>query len=145
MNPILSEEVRVVLDIGGEMYFWNTKEKIYWASHKDKMEEYLEEKYKWGQVIKKIDWIFHQKALQPLPKSHRISVSKAIFDWRPTNERLNKMKTIIQLSPHCPLCPDTEETNDHLCQCGRYASQTVHMEPLYTGWEKASPHGEGGV
>ena len=57
MNPILSEEVRVVLDIGGEICFRNMKEKIYWASHKDKMEEYLEEKYKWGQVIKKIYWI----------------------------------------------------------------------------------------
>ena len=53
MNSILSEEVRVVLDIEGEMCFQNMKEKIYWASHKDKMEEYLEEKYKWGQVIKK--------------------------------------------------------------------------------------------
>ena len=29
MNPILSEEVRVVLDIGGEICFRNMKEKIY--------------------------------------------------------------------------------------------------------------------
>ena len=67
MNPILSEEVRVVLDTGGEIYFRNMTEKIYWASHKDKMEEYLEEKYKGGPftmvntMICKKDRIVHQR------------------------------------------------------------------------------------
>ena len=115
-NGILPDEVGAVLTIEGKQIFRKMKEAIYFAAHAPEMVEYLA-KYEWGEGFGLIDWKSHKKAWESTPPGQRFSVSKRVFGWLPTNERLHSWVPPAHPHPNCPLCSNEIETNDHVFQC----------------------------
>ena len=87
-NEILPDEVGAILTIEGTQIFRKMKEAIYFAAHAPEMKESFE-KYEWGEGFDLIDWKSHKKAWESTPPGQKFSISKRVFGWLPTNERLH--------------------------------------------------------
>ena len=130
-NPILPKEVRVVLDIKGTFDFRNMKEQIEWESTSGDMEAYMQEKYEWGESFQLIDWKALGMAFKTLPPSHKVSVMKGMFDWRPSNKRLHRCNPKKYPSDKCPVCKSEEEINDHIYRCPHHTSCLAQLKALH--------------
>ena len=129
-NPILPKELRVALDIKGTFVFRNMKKQIEWASSHGDMEAYMQEKYEWGDSFQLIDWKALGMAFKTLPQSHKVSVMKGSFDWRPSNRHLHRRNPKKYPSDKCSVCKLEEETNEHIYRCPHHTSRLAQLKAL---------------
>ena len=65
-------------------------------------------------------------------------VSKILFNWLPTNVRLFSWTPPRHPHPYCLICEISEESNDHVFQCGHHTSRAAQIKSLETirAWGK---------
>ena len=75
-----------------------------------------------------IDWTSHSRALHSLQTSPRLTITKFLHRWLPTNHNLRKETPT--LSPTCSLCELAHETDNHLCQCTNKDAESIRSHAL---------------
>ena len=105
------------------------KEKIHYATHAPEMLGYLET-FEWGESIHIIDWEAHKKDILSLPQGRKFPVSKTLFNWIPKKSRLHSRTPPKHPHPYCSSCKTSEESHDHVFQCGHHFSRSVQIKSL---------------
>ena len=108
------------------------KESVEWVANHEGIEEHLENKYKWGENTKLIDWESHRKAYKPLPQPQKVVVCKGNYNWIPTNKIMQRIEPEKFQSPMYLLCEQEEETDNNLYQCGHHISRANQLKALIT-------------
>ena len=91
----------------------------------------MQEKYAWGESFQLIDWKALGMAFKTLPPSHKVSVMKGMFDWRPSNKCLHRCNPKKYPSNKCPVCKSEEEINDHIYRCLHHTSRLAQLKALH--------------
>ena len=94
--------------------------------HGPKMRRYIKKKFKWlTEQFESVDWESAQAAF-----NQQTRISKAIYHWLPTMERLNKITPAAYPSPLCNTCKKTTETQDHIFTCGHHEARKQQINAL---------------
>ena len=104
------------------------------AKHQEKIYlRYLQEKLQWTDtVIQTIDWELLDTYINTLTLHQRISFTKFLHKWRPTQKIQFYTKADQFPTPDCPLCGTVEEDDDHPFQCPNAIMRDAQNETLAT-------------
>jgi ribonuclease HI len=119
------------LIINGRRVVRNHKENIREAAWLPVFYHYLCKRNEWDDnTPARIDWTPHSRALHSLSVPARLSITKFLHRWLPTNHNLHKQTPSTPLA--CGLCQAPDETDDHVCRCPHTSSALIRLKALET-------------
>jgi hypothetical protein len=98
--------------------------------HYPKLQEKIMKDNQWDHTtFHLIDWNAYNKAIQSIPRSHRISITKLSHQLWHTNHQDYRY---YGNSPECPLCQKNHETIPHVYTCPSTAAQEIRSAAITT-------------
>ena len=130
---ISPNEMKVYFKSGGTINPGKLFNQILRDRHSPVLWQYIEKKYKWGpQQFNKINLITIKIAHSANTFNQKVWISKAIYEWYPTIDRLHKITPEDNPSPMCNICKTMKETQDCIFCCNHPTSRTTQITALKT-------------
>jgi hypothetical protein len=104
------------------------KSKIHDLEYREQLQAKLKKDNNWtATTFQMVDWDAYHKAIQRVPRSHRISIMKLSHQLWNTNHQNRKYYGHPEL---CPICTKIPETTSHIYNCQHPGATTYHNEAL---------------
>ena len=123
--------MKVYFKSGGVINTGKLYNQIVRDCHGPRLRDYIEEKYEWDlPKFDAIDWAAVKTAHTANTFNQKVRISKAIYGWYPTMDRLHRIAPTDYPSPMCNICKTKKETQNHIFRCNHPASRTTQIVAL---------------